>query len=235
MLLAKRHNETIQRPTPVPVVSINPKTRAPPAPKPVRRRSDQTSPQQNVEDFVLILLDFDSNKMDYNVILNKLRSIVNYIQIFDQSDECVDYVKSVKNEKIFIIVSDMLAEQLIDRVHNEPQLDSIYVFCSDSTAIVEHELWTKQYGKVRNVYNDIDPLCKQMKRDTKVCSNDFMGHASFDPNINIARGGIFNNQEPSFMYLQLIKEILIDMEHMEENKQEFIEFCREQYKDNTYN
>ncbi|CAF1116126.1 unnamed protein product [Didymodactylos carnosus] len=172
--------------------------------------------------------------MDYNVILNKLRSIVNYIQIFDQSDECVDYVKSVKNEKIFIIVSDMLAEQLIDRVHNEPQLDSIYVFCSDSTAIVEHELWTKQYGKVRNVYNDIDPLCKQMKWDTKVCSNDFMGHASFDPNINIARGGIFNNQEPSFMYLQLIKEILIDMEHMEENKQEFIEFCREQYKDNTY-
>ncbi|CAF1529931.1 unnamed protein product, partial [Didymodactylos carnosus] len=203
-------------------------TRTPPA----RRRSHQTSQGQNVEDLVLIWLDVDSNKTDDDVILNKLRSIVNYIKIFDQLDECINYIKSITNEKIFLIVSDQLSKQLIIRVYNEPQIDSIYVFSSDSTAIVEHHLYAKKHEKIRNIYTSIDPLCKQMKWDTEVCLNDLISVASIAEKINIGDNSTFNNQETSFMYLQLMKEILVNMEYAENTKEEFVEFCRDRYKNN---
>ncbi|CAF1465029.1 unnamed protein product, partial [Didymodactylos carnosus] len=51
---------------------------------------------QNVEVFVLIVHDFDWNTMDGNATLNELRSIIQYIKIFKQLDECVDYEQSVE-------------------------------------------------------------------------------------------------------------------------------------------
>jgi len=42
-----------------------------------------------------------------------------------------------------------------------------------------------------------------------------------------------NTLDPSFMYSQLLKEILFELKYNQEARKCFIEFCREQYADNT--
>ncbi|CAF4700827.1 unnamed protein product, partial [Rotaria sp. Silwood2] len=41
-----------------------------------------------------------------------------------------------------------------------------------------------------------------------------------------------NQLEPSFMYTQIFKEILLDMEHGQQAVQDLVTFCQEQYHNN---
>ncbi|CAF5181568.1 unnamed protein product, partial [Rotaria magnacalcarata] len=56
---------------------------------------------------------------------------------------------------MFLILSDQYEENIISKIHNLQQLNSIFIFDHNQTS---SELWVKEYSKVRGVYNNFELL-----------------------------------------------------------------------------
>ena len=178
-----------------------------------------------VQNFVLLWLDSNINKSndDYNNSMTQLRKIVNTIDTFTDTDQCVGFLSDIKDEKVFILVSGDIAQSIVPRIHDTSQLDSIYVFCVKKS---KHEQWVKQWAKVKGIFTEIDSLCNTLKRDAQQCDRDFTSISVTSKDLN--------QLDPSFMYTQLLKETLIEMPHNEKEKTQLADFCREQYRDNLF-
>jgi len=77
----------------------------------------------------------------------QLRSIINYLKVFDQLDACQSYIQSVdKQEEIVLIASGTYCKEIMPKIHYLTQLRSVYIYCMNEQ---EHENWTKQFPKVK--------------------------------------------------------------------------------------
>jgi len=190
---------------------------------PKENHSATASRMRTVQNFQLIWLDSNINEsdVDFQNSLIQLRRIVNTINTFADIDQCVDFLTKNKDEKIFMIVSGTLGQFIVPNINHLPQLQSIYVFC-ENTSI--HKQWAKDWTEVKDVYTCIEKICDILKEDTQQCDRNsvLMRVTSED----------LNRLDPSFMYTQLFKKNFLEMEYDDDAKTEFIEFCREQYHNN---
>jgi hypothetical protein len=133
----------------------------------------------------------------------------------------MSFLTEIKNEKAFMLVSGAFSQSIVPVIHDISQLDSIYIFCGDKS---KYEQWALEWTKVKGVFTQIEDICDALKRDTQQCDHDsiLVSVTSTD----------LDRLEPSFMYTQLLKEILLDMEYDDKANTELVEFCREQFHDN---
>jgi hypothetical protein len=66
------------------------------------------------------------------------RQVFNADDTFDDIDECVDFITEIKQEKIFMIVSEALNQTTVPIVHDTLQLMVIYIFFCENEA--RHEI-----------------------------------------------------------------------------------------------
>ena len=103
----------------------------------------------NLELFSLIWLDNMVDATQENrEIQDKLRSIINYLKTFDNCQQCENYLRNQTNEKhdkIILIISGRLGQEIIDKIHYLPQIISIFVYCMNKE---KNELWANKYKKV---------------------------------------------------------------------------------------
>jgi hypothetical protein len=180
-----------------------------------------------VEDFILVWLDqtIDESNDDTRNSISQLQCIVNFIYPFIDSNQCIDFITDTTNEKVFLIIDGSLAQQLLPLIENIIQIESIYILCNDK---VVHEQWTKEHQKVKGVFTQIQLICEMLKTDVRQ-SESPLAPISIIPTASSTN---MNELDQSFMYSQLLKEILIDLPHDDNDKKELINFCRQQYAHN---
>ncbi|CAF1022190.1 unnamed protein product [Didymodactylos carnosus] len=186
------------------------------------------SDKRNLESNMIVWLDARINTADGNVEAKRLvRRAINYLETFEHGNECIDYVRNSKTEKIFFIVSGELGEKFVPILHNNQQIQAIYVFCSKKE---KHKQWAKQYQKIRAVYDDINKIYDALKDDVSTPSSNELPISVMSSS---SSGTSNNKQEASFMYFQLLIEILLQMkEKNEDAKKEMVDECRRQYAGN---
>jgi hypothetical protein len=86
------------------------------------------------------------------------------------------------------------------------QVDSIFIFCDNKEY---REQWTKDWTKIKGVFIEITPI-------SFMTTND-------DSTNQINLGQL----DCSFMYTQILKDILLTINFGQKHIQEFIEHCRE--------
>ncbi|CAF3765563.1 unnamed protein product [Rotaria socialis] len=176
--------------------------------------------------------------LDKNVTTSKdcakarhdLQAITNSVKTFSNPNTCVDFLLRMNSndELVFFIVSDTLGEGIIQLIHPMQHVHRIYVYSSNTSNIVS---WTNQYDKVSpNVFENVTSICEQLKNDRKKYENDFVA-ISF---VSKSEIDAENRQDPSFMYNQLLKDILKDNKNDAEEvaRKQMLDFCREYYKNN---
>ena len=185
--------------------------------------------QRIVENFIIIWLDSNikESSVEFQDSIAQLRSIVNSISTFDDINQCIDCIIQPRSEKLFVIVSNTLGPSLLPRIHRIAQLESIYVYCRNES---NDEEWAKEWNKVKGVFNHIELLCDSLKCNIRQCENDLTSISILSSTnvTNAASDGL----DQSFMYSQILKEILLDMANNSNEKREFVKFCREQYAGN---
>ena len=95
------------------------------------------------------------------------------------------------------------------------------------------QTWTKEYQKIKEIFEDIRLIPNRFSEDT-IEKEDNQIAISILSSSDINSRDI-NRQDPSFMYFQLLKEILLNdhlAESEEETKTEMIDYCRRIYLDN---
>ncbi|CAF3042443.1 unnamed protein product [Rotaria sp. Silwood2] len=129
------------------------------------------------------------------------------------AEQCFKFLDEIKKEKVFMIVFGAFGRQVAPELQVMPQLESIYVFCSNKSY---HEEWAKTIPKVKGVYTDIKPICEALEIDRQRCNQSMIPVS-------------FNGLDPLFMYTQLLKEALLDIEDDNEKSiKDLVDFCREQ-------
>ncbi|CAF4882154.1 unnamed protein product, partial [Rotaria sp. Silwood1] len=110
-----------------------------------------------------------------------------------------------------MIVSGALAQHIIPIIQECPQLVSIYILYDNQSI---HEEWAKTIPKVKGIYTQIEPICKALQIDQENCDRAM---------ISIS----FNRIDPLFMYTQLLKEALLQIEDDDAKSiKELVEYCR---------
>jgi hypothetical protein len=105
------------------------------------------SMNSNLESFACLWLDQNVNStQDNRDTLQELRQVINHLRIFDNSDQCEEYIRQITKEKVVLIVSGSLGRQVVPRLHDLPQFSACYVFCQDEKGNKE---WASKYHKVK--------------------------------------------------------------------------------------
>lgn len=183
--------------------------------------NDQT---KNLEDCVIVWLDLQlCAKPDH---IDKLRSVVNYLKLFDDTDACMKYITAVKQEQIFFIISGRTGKHIIPLIHNTSQLNSIYIFCIKDQS---HKKWSSKYSKVKGVFIDEQTLYDRLSKDVLLCSSQTpisiikYEHTSHALN---------KDEKPLFLWSQILLQVMLRLPSSRSGKQDMINHARDQYSNN---
>lgn len=185
---------------------------------------------RSVQNYLVVWCDSNINEDESNFrnSITKLREVSNTVHTFTRTDQCIDFINEVKTRKIFLISSGALSRTLIPIVHEFSQIKTIYIFCENQQ---QHEQWAKQWFKVKDVFTNVELICKILKKDAQTCDENAIP-MSFVPRSNNAKSRKLNELNQSFMYTQILKEILLTIDFKQEHFVEFITYCREQFNGN---
>jgi tetratricopeptide (TPR) repeat protein len=187
---------------------------------------------QMVQNVLLIWLDnnIDDGNTDCRNTITQLRRTVNDINRFTDAEECIQFLDDITDNKACMIISGSLGQHFVPRVHNMSQVDSIFIFCGNKK---RHEQWTKEWSKIKGVFTEISPICEALKQAAQQCEQNaisisFMGTSADLSNKNL------NQLDPTFMYTQILKEILLTIKFEQKHIQEFIDHCRAVFVENEH-
>ncbi|CAF4176604.1 unnamed protein product, partial [Adineta steineri] len=167
--------------------------------------------QRIIQNYLLVWVDasIDEANKDCQDTLAQLRAAVNDVTMCTQPDECMQFLDKVKDKKAFIIISGSLSQHLVPEIHAMYSLDAIYIFGEN---ISYHQQWTKDWNKIKGVHNNIKDICDALKGRVKQVNQDSISVSFVAENDDVSAENL-NQLEPSYMYTQIFKEILLEMEH----------------------
>jgi hypothetical protein len=185
---------------------------------------------QMVQNVLLIWLDnnIDDNSANYRNTITQLRCVVNSSNTFADADQCADLLTSIYSENVCMIISDTLCQNIVPLIHNVAQLHTIFIFCENKT---ECEQWVNGWSEIEGIVTETASICQTLEQAAHQCEQNSI------PFSLIATGGdVFKKKldqlEPTFMYTQILKEILLIIKFELQHITEFIDYCYEQFVEN---
>ena len=193
--------------------------------------STRPPPARMIQNFHLVWLDgnIDENNDDCHNSITQLRQVVNTVNTFVDVDECIGFVDNIKEETTFMISSGALGQTTVPIVHNKQQVSTIYIFCGNKA---RHAIWTKEWTKVKGVFTDIKPICEALKQASRDCDHNAVS-ISFVGSTNGASSEELNILHCSFMYTQILKDILLTIDFDQGHISDFLTFCRKELAGNS--
>jgi tetratricopeptide (TPR) repeat protein len=185
---------------------------------------------QMVQNILLVWLDnnIDDNSTNCRNTIAQLRRAVNTINTFTDGEECIQFIDNITDTKACMIISGSLEQNIVPRVHNMSQVDSIFIFCDNKK---RHEQWAKEWSKIKGVFTEISPICEALKQAAQQCEQNAISISFMDTSGDLSKKNL-DQLNPTFMYTQILKEILLLIKFEQKHIQEFIDYCRAVFADN---
>ena len=192
----------------------------------LRRRTDITVGQN----ILLVWLDknIDDNSSDFQNMVTQLQRVVNTVNKFTNTDRCIDFLTDHYNEKATMIISGALCRNTVPLIHDIDQLDVIFILCKNKR---KHEEWANEWSKIKGVFTEIGPICDTFKQVTQQCEQNSIA-ISFIPTTGDMSTKNLDQLDCSFMYTQIMKEILLSIKFEPTHIREFINYCRDVFAGN---
>ena len=187
-------------------------------------RDDQINLQTGQRN-LLIWLDanIDVKKKYCQNVIAQLRGVASTLNTFTDEEQCAQFLNVTKEERVYMIISGTLTQNIVPRIHSMPQLVSIFVFCDNRQ---HYERWAKAWFKIKGFFTEIKPLCEAVKQ----VSSQYDGNTVSNNAMNTAEklvGNSLHPSHPSFMYSKILVEILINTNYEPHSVHEFARYCRE--------
>ncbi|CAF1133408.1 unnamed protein product [Adineta steineri] len=180
---------------------------------------------QRMQNVLLIWLDssIDETNVDCQNTITKLRCAVNDINTYTDADQCFEFIETIIDKKACMIISGSLGQHFVPFVHSMSQLDSIFIFCGNTK---HHEQWVKDWSKIKGVFTDITSICEALKEAAHQCEQNAIPMSFVGSNKKL------DQLDPSFMYTQIIKEIILTIKFDRKHIQDYINHCRDAFTGN---
>ena len=175
------------------------------------------------QNYALICLNvgIDETDEEFQNTLKQLRNVLNNVTIFTNSDECVDFLTDLEDTMTILVLEDTIGEQIMPLIHDVSQLDHVYGFSSIKSLSSK---WINEWPKVKGIYMTSTLLCRAIELAIKQQDQDSIAVSLVSVNRNDCDQNL-DQLEPSFMYTQIFKEILLETKYDEKSFHDFINFC----------
>ena len=178
-----------------------------------------------LEGFFVVCFTSNINRFgnDVNPFVDQLKKIATRVESFTDPDECIDYLTDIADKKVLMIMNDCHDDDFLSVSADIPQICSIYLF--DATRVLNRPT-RKKIKKLKGVHHDVEEICHSIQQDMHRQWVDSTPLSIF----SVSSPGNLDALNSSFMYTQLLREILVDMEYDgEKARKDFVEFCRQRY------
>ncbi|CAF0880720.1 unnamed protein product [Adineta steineri] len=188
--------------------------------------SQEKIDDKQCEIFCLFWLDSNTDTHETRNAEQKLRSVINYLKRFQEVKSCQrDIEQSSHKDRIILIVSGRLGQEIVPSIYQLRQVVSIYVYCMD---IKRHEQWASKYNKVNAVLDDLDTLVTRITEDHNIqkkvdeplpidiFSSGGAGQSTM---------GVFGQ----FVFSQVLIDCLLRLKSNPADKDELIKRCKNDY------
>jgi hypothetical protein len=198
-------------------------------------RSKRTTPDRRinirmVQNVLLVWLNnnIDDKSADYRNTITQLQRAVSTVKTVTDGEECIEFIESMPDEKICMIIPGYFGQHIMPRIHNMSRVNSIFIFSGNKK---RHEQWAQDWPKIKGVFTEISSICEALKQVAQQCEQDaipmsFMGTSGDVTNKKL------DQLDPSFMYTTIMKEILLVINFERPHFMEYINYCYEVYADN---
>ena len=193
-------------------------------------RPEPPSGMRVVQNFLVVWADQNIDERDplYQESIKLLRKSVNTIKTFRSVDEGHGFISSNRGEKIFLIASGSLGQKIVPLVHDMAQVNTIYLFCGNKTL---HEEWVKKFPKVKGIFTNMNPASSALQNAVQECSHNTISMSFLTTNDGAMNKNL-GQFDQSFVYTQVLKELLLTMNFDKNHHIELINFARRQFADN---
>jgi tetratricopeptide (TPR) repeat protein len=215
------------------------------------QQQDNIYRNQNIRLVWLHSNNYKGNYKDDLRTIEQLRQRYNTLDIFTNTNRCTDFVMTITNGRIFMIIPNELAHDILSILHDIDLLDSVFIF-DDKKA--KHEQSIEKWPKVKGIFEEAVTLCnavkeaaeqreqganqwkqnsKQWEQDVEQCEQQTPPTSFVSTSGNASHQGL-NQLDPLYMYTKIFKEILLAINFKEQQIQEFTDYCRQKFVDDDF-
>ena len=164
---------------------------------------------QRMQNVLLIWLDnnIDQNNEDCRNTISQLRHVLHDINIYTDGDQCMQFINTITDNKVCLIISSVLRQHIVPRVHDMSQVDSIFIFCGNKkrTRTMGQRMAPRLRGFSQIYHLSVKPSNRQLSE----CEKNAISISFVAANTGDASSTTLDRLDPSFMYTQIVKEILL--------------------------
>ena len=186
--------------------------------------------KRSSKDIMIVWLNDKDGDEHFNQtrFISGLEQAVQSVEIFTSIDTFIDFITDVeKNGKIISIISEEFCHILLPLFGDLQQIISIYIYSHND--LLKNIDCQKNFSKVYTVFNDPDKIVDTLKREITITEHNLERISILDCSSEVD----FNRLEPDFMYLQIFKELIVEIEYNADDKDEFLDYCTEYCHDNS--
>jgi hypothetical protein len=119
--------------------------------------------ERNLEDLTLIWCDPNiDDSPDSQCIQTLVKKLNNYVQFYTDPQLCLDFIRSIKDEKILLVISNLFEKQIIPEVYLLPTISAIYLFCVDCQQYTPISI-SDQDQKTIEIFTDTEALMNSIQ------------------------------------------------------------------------
>ena len=182
-----------------------------------------------IQEFLLIRLDINMDSSQghdaFSRSIADLHSTVSGIYTFIDIDECIDFLTDIEHQKVLMIVHDEVGGNTMSFLHQIPQLSAVFISSDDESNYKQST--TKNWTKIESIFSGMTHISESIKRLLRGYNEDNIPFSCI-PAENVANLNL--DQLPSsFMYIQLIKEIILDLEYDEQSIKNFATYFNQHH------
>ncbi|UJR06595.1 hypothetical protein I4U23_010879 [Adineta vaga] len=188
----------------------------------------------NSDDFVIIFLDSNriANIEKYLNVLFAFGGNYSYYKDFHDIDECVDFISSLKYEKVFLVLFINEAELLVPLIHEISTLIYIYICFEEEASSIDSKQfnWINIYPKICDkIYELSDELRCRMKKDMELMRIPVVEPMLFSMNTTAMKN--INADCAAYQWNQILLDALRHLPKNNKSRQDILTICKTQYKD----
>ena len=157
------------------------------------------------ENIQLIWLDNSTCSTQFRSKLLRLNSVT---QFHTDPNQCITFIKSIKDEKIILIVSITLVRTILSQIHSNPLLICVFIFSSNDNGNQSNEL-INEYTKIIRIYFDYELLLESIEQTINIIEQQILSFNLFHQNNDYKND--LSKMSASFLWYQLLIGILKQM------------------------
>ncbi|UJR27804.1 hypothetical protein I4U23_009073 [Adineta vaga] len=158
---------------------------------------------------VCLITTIDENQ----IAINYLQRTFHSCRIFINIDDFFAFILQMKEENLFLILSEIFAKKILSFIHKTSQLIAIYILSKTQS---QNHPWIVQYPKLQGIYLNIESICQSIQYKLQLSEYNTISHEIHDSSTIIVQ---------YLIHQCLLSEIISN----EKSRNNFFNFVRQQY------